>query len=515
VSQVNIPAKPVGHNRLLLVLVLGVILVRLAMAAYFMRWASVTSPRHGKLYLLAGDTNNYLAPAEHLLASGSYIANPSDPRSYADFTPAYGLTYLLFRWPGTSAETARNLLALLQIAVGAFAVICVAGLALLVTGSRSSLVAAILMGTLSAVTAVADLQLLNESLAGSSLVFAAYLAVTGSSQGSRMRVVWGGVCFAYAVFLRPFLVPLMAPFALYILLGPVDRGSGAGDETQERRRSRLFGLPLVLALAFASPLVVVDGLWAARNYVVLQRVVFFQTRGGLDSCPPAEQSAWRWAMSFGGDLVFWKAGTVGAWLYDSSPFYAKEYRFPSAALGPGCSRSDIEEAREQFGRWRDAVQVSPAAGGEEAAQVIQRFDACRVSYERHHPFDHQVAARLRLLRSFVVHSGPFMPLPPFREQRFPSFVWLVKVGQVTLYALTICAGLAGMVLLFLFRRRDAALLGLLALYPLLLWPLALRLVEFRRWVPNFPFLVLAAATCVGTLVDWALSVRRRNSPGHR
>jgi len=445
----------------------GGVLVKLLL--YLLAVQLATTRGETALYVDDGDAVEYLARAESLATRGEYGAGtrPFDP---AFRMPGYVFPYVPPRWL-TDAEKARWLQVLFQVVLGGVAAALVARLAFLAWPRRDVFVVAWAIAALYAGASVWDRYLLPDGLTASVLVCVAWLLADGTV--TTRRALGAGLLFAWAVFLRPFVLPL----GLLGVLALWARRAGAG------RRARL--RPIV---AFLVPFLVADGAWTLRNLIRVGRPIAFHTAG--IEYEPTWLAFRRLAGSVGESFIFWQRGTLGQWFAaDPERWRGIPPPVTAALWTEACSPTDLERARELFSvRGRTPPELHERIPVE-AREILEQ---CRLAYEREHPWDHHVLARARLLARFFVHYGPLLPYPSLRAS--PAGLAAFRLGMLGLHIVVVLVGVPGAVVLALGRRPTAAwLLAGVPLYVVAFFPLGVRWVELRYATIAYPFLCGTAA----------------------
>jgi hypothetical protein len=353
-----------------------------------------------------------------------------------------------------------------------------------VTGRPAVFVATFFLSVFTVTGSISDSYTITDSLATNALVIAVWLLLR-SSREPRDSDAWGaGAVFVYAVFLRPFFLPLIAV-------------AGAFIWRSWPAKARLRAIMLFLAIPFLA-----EASWTARNFLLLGRVVPLQAAGLPES--RAERAVWEWAQSFGGDIVFWRPGTVMAWLLRNPQFVPENLPVPPGVLTPECGAQRVGHAARLYRAFRN--ERDPARRAELEPIIVEEFDDCRDAYVAAHPFDHHVVARLRLLRSLLGHSGAVLPMPRFSELSPASVPANFKILTAATYALVLTFGAAGLLLLIRLGTPAAWLIAVLPSYFLVLFPLVLRRVETRYIVGPWPFLCISAAVALVAFARWISGV---------
>jgi hypothetical protein len=444
------------------------------------------------LYVVEGDVD-YMARAEALASRGEYASGTRalDP---AHRMPGYVFPFVPLRWV-VGPETARWFQVLFQVVLGGVAAALVARLAFLASPRRGVFLTAWAIAAFYAGASLANRHLLPDGLAASVLVCVAWLLSDGKVTTG--RALGAGLLFAWAVFLRPFLLPLGA-------LGAVALTARGGW------RSATWKTRAGPVIAFLAPFLVADATWTVRNYVRLGKPIAFQTAGFLFE--PTWLAFRDLAESVGADFIWWQPETLGGWFTaDPDRWRGIPPPAPAALWSDECSRADLERARDLFARRRSTPPGPDETLPAEAQEILNR---CRAAYEREHPWDHQVLARGRLAVRFLVHAGPMLPSPPLRES--PPWLAALRIGMLGLHLLVMLVGVPSAVALALSRRGPPAwLLAGVPLYILAFFPLVVRWVELRYAISAYPFLCGTAAIGLCWLFEPAWEWIQVRAPGSR
>jgi len=445
--------------------------------------------RSSGLHLASGDEPEYTQAAENMLTAGDYIVDSTNPASRVSRMPGYSLTYLPFRiLLGPVAGKAG--LVLMQTLLGGVAAYFVALVAFRLTQEPTTFFVALALSVSPTFPAVFDAYTVPDGLASSVAVFSVLNAIAFADCRRRLFAILAGSLAAYLLFLRPFTAPILLFIATFVFIVAEPRTQASTTPSKDWR-------PRAMALAaFAVPILLTEGAWVTRNWLQLGKVVPLQT-GGVQ-LPGPKRAVWDWMMSHGGDIVPWRPGTVAAWLHGDGTLAIDTVVPQAATTQPSCDAERLAKARLLYQQWLSAASTTPE--GDLGARVVGEFDACRVAYVSAHPFDHLVLARGRLLKSFLVHAGPPLPLPPFRSMSTLSAGTALKVLTVTCYGLTMVLSPAGLLLLVGSLNRTPLLIASIPIYFLVLFPFVLGYVETRYVTTAYPFFVIAAAITSSVLL---------------
>lgn len=438
------------------------------------------------LGIRGGDTFSYFDPIENWLAHGTYAADLSRIETYAGRMPGYGIVYAAFRLTGLSADSAGSAMVLAQLLVSLLALWVLLELvqAIFADIRLTKLVGIVL--ALSTYTVVFDLYLLTESFGASAFVFAIYGLWRGRT--ARRYLLLAGVFLTWVVFLRPFMVAFFGVFALWLLLDAWQRNF----RINWRRMAAglgLLGLPLLLA----------DGWWLARNYGIYHRLVPSQSNvlAGYDA-PMSDPFLRYYIGGWGGDAVFWTKDSPAHWFTAEVAATAMPPNFPAYAYAPHYPVDSLREFRRLLLLSSDTARPRALRQQVDAA-LLPRIKALGADYRAAHPFRFYVLAPLQLVRKFLFHNGAY------RISRIP-FAKASPLGKVvrTTYALLFLAvvllGLLGTALLAWQRRLWPLLFVTLPVFITLLFPVLLRSIEYRHFVPAYPFMAISA--CYTALCIW-------------
>ncbi len=438
----------------------------------------------------ASDTVSYFGPIDSLLQAGSY----SDDHRM----PGYGWVYMLLRL-ALPVRTSLNSVAILQLLLSSISVYVLAKLAARVFQSVPYFYAVFLAFALSTYTALWDHVLLAESFCTSALVFSHYWLLTANSE--KRHYLLSGLMLTWCVFLRPVTVPLLALFGLYILLRP-GLGSLAGVA-----RWRLFA-------AFLAPFLMLDGAWTLRNYRVHGGFYPLMTTIGYKGEKESHYGALiRFVQAFGGSTVWW-APRAEMTFFIPLPTSARSsdttVRFRDDIYTSKFDQSSLVEVRNMLGVLRDdSVALDRKRPLE--AEVIRRLDSYTISIRDEKPFLYHVVSRLRVAKTFLLHSGTYnLFTRPSSELR--TWELAIKVFYSLLYCFVVLFGLLGAVWLALRGDLESRLVSFTTLFLTFVHPILFKMDEFRYLSPAYPFLILSAALFLSGVWD-LVTIREARASG--
>jgi hypothetical protein len=233
---------------------------------------------------------------------------------------------------------------------------------------------------------------------------------------------------------------------------------------------------------------------------------------GFDE-PTPEAVARRWEESFGGNIVWWERGAVGTWLREEPKYYqaGDPQPIPQSAFTPGCDRFQVERARKLYIVWLRTEAPAVSSSGREATTLLER---CTEEYIRQRPFDHQLTARLRLLRTFLVHAGPPLPFPAWSEIRCPGLQCGIKLCFAVTYGSVLVLGVLGLAPFLLSGCWPEVLIALSAVFLILFFPLGIRIVDPRYLASAYPLLGISAGCFIAVRCEKFVGRVSRAVRGH-
>jgi hypothetical protein len=473
------------------------LLLGVALKGAFFIWnhhESAGSQRMGRWAVWDSDMWEYVDTAESFLRGDGW-----DPDHRM---PGYAVVYLLFR-SFLDQGTACDALTLFQLLVA-----IVATYALALGVSRSSGRAALfwplyLLLLLSSFHALVEIVMINESLAGSALIFHWTTYARYRRTGGPGWIVASGLFLTIAVFMRPVLGPLLVVVPLLELL-----------RTTAPIRKRF-----AVILLFGLPFAFFDGIWTVRNYVRYEEFHPLTNHGSYNPifASGPYYSLIYWVQAYGGHCYYWDPIADIRWYgFEPDAGAGTNKPIPGVPEPPDnvytsqCTRDSLVALADQMRRARQPGV--PLAEREAIARAMmasaRRF---RDAYARERPFQYHVLSRLRLLKHETIHSGsntlfhrPFAQLGPVEKA--------YKGLQSLIYWWALVVGMVGAsVLVFRIRHGpEAGLLGIIAIYGVLACPFIMRMAEIRYIVPVFPLLVAASLWFVSDL--WSRYSSRRREP---
>ncbi len=405
------------------------------------------------------DSEQYLAMAENLLGGAGYTDGSGRAGSAAARMPGYAAPYVLLRL-ALEPLWATRALVLLQVLLSGVAVWALAEVARRQGGSRAFKLTFWGLSALGAV-AVWDVAVLTESLAMSALALGVWSLTVGAQR--RALLLLGGVCFAWAFFLRPIMaVPIAVLVAMWLW----------------QRRTALQPSLRRLALVLL-PIVLLESAWVLRNAVVLDRVVLTQADLYAGDPPPSHvQAAVRLVQAWGGYGGWWEADhEARVFIRGAFRQYADPAVLPPWAFSGSYGRDSLTRAQQLI----DAAATGDRQAARAAEQMLWQW---RDSFIENQTVAYAVGAPLRRQWRLLSHPTAQLTHRSWTDETLLGRMY--KLSQAGLYALALLISLLALV-------RSNPVYALAGWVLLVVTAQAFGALEPRHAVPALPLLMLAAA----------------------
>jgi hypothetical protein len=484
-------------------LLLG-ILIKLLFLSYFLYIGRINYPgeyRTGVLYAHSTDTPSFLEPIENLLAHGDYIRTPSDQWTRVTRMPGYGLIYLGFRLL-FNVEVSKTLLVLSQVLISGMSIYFLSLIALYILQKKQVFYITFGLYSLSSFCSYYDHLLLSESFATSFLILLVY-ALFRYKESSQLRYIYASaILFAFSVLLKPVSAGLAGVFIFYIYYRKGIRLFHSGIQ---------FNKQFLPFLIFIGPLLLFECCWVTRNYHLFKKLIPLQYNAWLmETNEPVRDGmfhAYRWVAAVGGDMIYYRPNTLGAWLHNNK-FADAQWMPPASIYTSKYNYDSLLSTRKKFISYlndtvsilnSDQASVKTITG---ATNLNQKFDEYYTSYLEEKPFNYYVINRLILLKSFLYHSGsPQLPFKKFEELKKDHFAFLLKISWSALYWVVIVFGGIGLRFLVKICSAESMLMLFTIVYLLLVFPFIIRVIEIRYLTLVYPFLTVSAALTFQSLFN--------------
>ncbi|MBL7951192.1 MAG: glycosyltransferase family 39 protein [Flavobacteriales bacterium] len=427
----------------------------------------------GVLSVQTGDTKGYLDPIESVLAGGRY---EPDYRM-----PGVGAPYWVFR-QFLDVGMSRDAMVIVQWLLSG---LCVYLLGLIATRlSGSDRVGLIVYGAylLSAYASWFDASISSDSFAVSTIILTAFFLQRAVDRSSLRDLVLAGAFFTWLVFLRPVSVALFLP--MLVLLWHFG--------TWPQRWKAIIAVLLPFAIA--------DGLWTYRNWRANHEFSPLTNQGLLpaDFTDEIRGHVMAFLQGYGGNYIWWTPGADVRWygVWKGGGELDDEGRDanppPDHAIVEGYTRDSLYLISERIRAW-SAGGLTPQDSLAEARSINAKLDSYADLYKREAPLNYHLLSRVRMLKNVMwQHGTEGILMRPFHT--LPIWMRIFKVMQVVFYVFAYTFGSCAVLLLLWNWRKAPTLLHLwlpiMTAYMILIYPVVLRMCEWRYMVHQFPLALL-------------------------
>jgi hypothetical protein len=420
-----------------------------------------------------GDTSEYLSGTENLLKNGTY---------YPDFRmPGYAVLYLplLFFF---SKATACNLLIIIQMLLSGISVYILALTVKNLFKSNGLFYFVFYLYAISSYVNLFDADLFTESLTVSVLIFSFYFFVKYFDGHETKFLLFSGLLLTWVVFLKTVMIVILGAFCILII----------ADSIRKKRK-------LQVTLLFLLPFIVFDSLWIVHNYKLHKSFIPLTSM-----IPPSWENSYifpadNFVASWGGNFIWWDTKAEIRWfgMYwgKSKPANPEknDISLPDNIYTSKFNIDSLETLR------RIIILLNTDTAMPDAQQkiyykfLVNKFNLYTQSVKQEKPMLYYVIAPLKILKTFLIHSGTYNLFGKPSNQ-LNKVEYLVKIFYSMFYILTLFLGGIGILLLWksILRFSVMSLIPVIPAYIIIIHPLVIRASEYRYFVPAFPFMLVCA-----------------------
>ena len=435
------------------------------------------------------DTESYLLPVENLVYHGSYTP---DYRM-----PGYAVVYLpllIF----FSKAWACNFVLIIQLLLSALSVYCLALTAKIGFQSNRIFYLVFYLFAISSYTSIFDIYLLSESFCTSITIFAVFFLAQYFTKRKPLYLACSGLFLTWVIFLRPMYAPLLLLFLLILIF----------HEVKTINNTRAIAKATLL---FLIPYILIESAWVLRNYVVHKRVVVLTTSlYSLEFERSYILELMNFVKTWGGDRTWWNPGSEMQW-FGLTGFDTTEKDFQpieSISIPPEIYTTRFnKDSLELIRTYIYKINHSQRSVEEEAYYtrlVKNKLDAYTQSIKEEKKFLYYFKAPVKLFVRFFFHSGTYN----LYDRSFENLNVIeksIKIFYSLLYVCVVLTGLTGMIAAMINHNKNPVimLIALTLLYSVVLFPIILRQIEYRYFVPAYPFLLVMACHGFSKAIEFA------------
>jgi hypothetical protein len=464
---------------------------------YFSLDISIYLASRGVFAIEGGDTFSYFTPIENLLTKNIYANDIDNIQTYAGRMPGYGTLYYLFRLL-FEQKGSINLIITFQILFSIISVFFLSKIAEHITNNKFVFYCTFLLAAVSTYSSIFDFYLLTESFTTSLLIMSVYFLFKYISSGKLMQLWVVGLLICWALFLKPYFLPVLVLFSLYLLVELII----------------VKKWPLLKASIHCSiiwiPFIVIDTIWVIRNYQYFHKVVPLQInmQAGY-TYTQADIQLRQFVTAWGGDIISWNpkaeirwfdafAGRInqrdkGITSFDDTVvlpdyIYTKDFNIDSLRK----LRQGIVIANDLAYQLNDKDKIS--------LDVEHTLSIYTHSFQSQKPVTYHILVPLILLKKYLLHSGTYNLINKSYNQ-LNLFMKSIKIIYSLFYLVIVILGTYG-VFTGLFSKNTKCLLVIcISGYFTLLFPFVLRSIEYRYWVSAYPLYLILATIAFSSLLD--------------
>jgi hypothetical protein len=422
------------------------------------------------LAIRGGDSFTYYEAMEAFVQHGQYAG--------ACRMPGLLPVYWPLRW-FMGEDSAMVSMIFIQLAVDVLATWMLAVFAARVFGGHRSFFITLALASLSTFVAIRSNYLLSDSLCISFFILSAYFLSSYFLNASKGALWLSGGFFVWSIFLRPIMIVVIPVILLLMLLHH-------RDWRKVTRTAMMWMMPIVLVL----------GLWFARNKVVYGRNILLVAP--LKECmfrsDEVTSSVRTLIIAMGEDFQPWAEGGAAEWFFNPKSASDAPSPFSESSTGAAFNVDSLVQLRHDFRSYLlgDSTIQREAVG----EQVIRRSLAFKEQYRETHPFRFYIWNRFLFMKMLLFPSRiDDLPLPARQQMNIVQFgvkAW----SQIILWLVSACSIISVLVFL-LFRRWDLLYWSGLA-FSFVVVLSVLGYIEQRYLATAYPFLIccIAWSTCL-------------------
>ncbi len=433
----------------------------------------------GRWYMETPDTHSYFDPIDNVLNGGEY-----DP----DYRmPGVGAPYFVFRM-FLSRVASRDAMVVFQWFLSGISVYLLALIALRMSGSVRAAWATYVLFGFSTFSSWYDSSMSSDSLAASVIILQAFVFQQALDRKNMGLMALAGLFLTWVIFIRPVAALLMIPAVTLVFMHWGKSGS---------IRALVF---------FLLPFSVVESAWVARNWRVNHELNLLTNQGMMPDEIADRPLGYlmRFLQGYGGNYIWWEPGAdirwYGLWhaAADLDDAGRAAHPPPSYAYAPGYTPDSLRMVSELI---RPAWEQRLSPG--DSAAAIRKANATLERYTELHrvgaPFTHHVLSRFLMIRHMVIQNGTeTLYCHPYWTQ--PPWMKLFKALQSAMYIYSFVVGCIVAFVSIRKWRRASSFLALwtpiVLLYMIFIYPLGLKMAEWRFMMHVFPFALLLATGAV-------------------
>jgi hypothetical protein len=424
------------------------------------------------------DSDSYLKPIE------AYVDNNTYSPDYR--MPGYGIIYLPL-YSLFSKHVALNGIIFLQYCASAMSCYFLAKTTLLVFKSKKYFYWTFFIYLLSSYANMFDDYIMTESFTTSFLIFSIYLFTVWIRERKNTSLLYSGLFITWVIFLRPVFAPVLFFMIILCFLSQ-----------KEGVKKQLFH-----CFIFIIPFLIIDGLWAFRNFKTnnvlapLTTTLYYPAfENGI------QKPIFEFVQSWGGTIVYWEPNNHATWFgLPLDDKYKDEEYYTNSSIPPHIFTSKFN--MDSLNNLRNKIiqysmldnTTTNIITSDLKKDIVQTLKEYTLSVKKERPFLYYFKARLGFVPKFLILKNDFTRL--FKRDYYVDnkIKFLLKVFNFALYHLVVLFAFFGAIYLIVRKGSSITrfLIAGLFIYIALVHPIVLRFTENRYFVPAWPFATICAA----------------------
>lgn len=430
------------------------LLVRLILLAVIFFSAKKHFPeRLEGLAFVQNDCQYFLDPVDIYFERGQMELQAREGIPFAGRMPGYSAPYFLLRLI-FERQTALSLLMVLQMLMGAAAVVVMAWLASQWISNTFFLPVFIAM-LLSFHLFTFDFFTLAESFAVSTICLLLYYLHRFHHTGKNFHLIAAGFFMAWLIFLRPFAATLLILIPIFL---------AAEFLSKKIKLTQV----ITYGLIFMLPFLVFETAWIYRNYKALGKFVPLETsitesygeRGAYRTSAVAIRQL---IFSWGGETGEFYQGSEAAWFHFTDERKANEYVFKPHVFHAGFTKDSLLALKRIFNL---SIDSALSENQKDSLNMLAASIACRWAdeYKSKNKARYYLLNPLKRFKSLMTSNATMLiPFPGFSQMNLLEKG--IKIFSMLLYYSITITGMIGTWLYLLTHRFKNSVPAIAALAP--------------------------------------------------
>ena len=332
-------------------------------------------------------------------------------------------------------------------------------------------------------------RLYSESLALSAIIFAFYFFIETMESKKTVHVFLMSLFIIWAVFLRPFLAPLIILVGLLFLYKSISRA-----------------MKIKSLLVFGMPILLIFGSWTYRNYLNSSAFIPLQSGSNWYDSDEVTKSRTDFIRAFGLGWIWWNENSEHTWFMNDETIKKFNTRRPSDSIfthryfsknmfSNGLTIDSLKKAREYY--WNsENNNFSETQRGQfahKSASLLNKF--IKLQKEKY-PLNYYIVYPSNVFWKLLyqVHNASITSI------KYPLNVIFMFTDAITNYSVFLFGFISILLMLFFNRVRLFEMsIIIIPMFLLSYFSFVLRIDESRFVTMNFPFLLIASVYGISIL----------------